>query len=151
MEIKYNGYIHDVDLESKITDAWHITEELSILNKAILDLEKPKYFYMHMIRGIVHINEVRMNCLEREWDIINGALKEQNVEFKTDWVNLYNDCLNTVKDLKVLCDFLEDKELTVDQTTNAILGLEVMANVKFENLFEEFKKLLHPIYSIKQA
>lgn len=149
MQIQYNGYRHDVDLEAKIMDVWHVTEELSLINKAILDLEKPKSFYMHMIRGVIHLNETRFNCLEREWSIISGAFSEQNIEIQTNWNELFNDCFNIIKDVKILCEFLEHKELTTDQTTNIILGLETISNIKFERLFDEFSRLLKHINNLR--
>jgi hypothetical protein len=51
-------------------------------------------------------------------------------------------CWNIVDDLTLLRKSILDKQLTTDEITNYVLGLETMYNLKFDELFETFSTLI---------
>lgn len=52
-------------------------------------------------------------------------------------------CWNMVEDVKVLnAHMLDHREMSQDEISNYLLGLETIYNVRFEQLFATFEKLI---------
>jgi hypothetical protein len=68
-------------------------------------------------------------------------------ETKRDRFDLETDimsCWNVVEDIKELHrSMLDRREMSQDEISNYLLGLETIYQVKFERLFETFEQLVH--------
>lgn len=54
------------------------------------------------------------------------------------------NCWHVVDDIKTLNkQFLDTGNMTKDQVSNYLLGLETIYQVKFEQLFDLFEKMIH--------
>lgn len=56
------------------------------------------------------------------------------------------DCWKIVDDINLLHDSLLDKDLTQDQISNILLGLSSLYELKFNKLFDKYKKDLKEKY-----
>lgn len=142
MKVHNGTYICEVDLESKIMEAWNISHDLNLLNQAMLDFEKSKDVSLKILDGIIEIYSLRMQLLDIDYQSIYSALKIKGLSFIENWDDLYNGCANIINDLKVLSCYMHDKNknMTTDELSNAILGLETLTNAKFELLFDKFQE-----------
>lgn len=52
------------------------------------------------------------------------------------------DCWGITNDLKIINEAILEKDLTKDEINNMLLGVELLYELKFQNLFEEYSKLL---------
>lgn len=52
------------------------------------------------------------------------------------------NCWNVTKDINVLTEGVMEKDLTKDQIANALMGLEQMYDLKFDNMWTTFTKLI---------
>lgn len=52
------------------------------------------------------------------------------------------DCWNIIDDMKVLTEGVLEKDLSKDQISNVLIGLETLYQLKFENLFDEYSKMI---------
>lgn len=60
---------------------------------------------------------------------------------KNDIFDLEQDimhCWNIVDDLKILNEAILERDLSADEISNTLLGIERLYNLKFEKLFEMF-------------
>lgn len=142
MKVHNGTYICEVDLESKIMDAWNISHDLNLLNQAMLDFEKSKDVSLKILDGIIEIYSLRMELLDIDYQNICSALKIKGLSLIESWDELYSGCANIINDLRVLSYYMHDKNknMTTDELSNAILGLEMLTNVKFELLFDKFQE-----------
>jgi len=150
MKVHNGSYFCDVNLESKIMEAWNLSHDLNLLNQAMLDFCKSREVAIRILDGIIEIYEIRMNLLDNDYQNICLALKRKGLTLIEDWDDLYIGCNNIVADLRVLSSYMhnQDKSMTTDELSNAILGLETLTNVKFELLFDKFQenfKYLHQV------
>jgi hypothetical protein len=53
------------------------------------------------------------------------------------------DCWHIIDDVKILNEYILESDLTKDQISNALLGLEEIYQMKFDKLFRTFEKLVH--------
>ncbi len=51
-------------------------------------------------------------------------------------------CWSICDDLDVLMEAVGEKELSVDDICNALLGLKTMQNLKFDKLFSTFEQMI---------
>jgi hypothetical protein len=150
MKVHNGSYFCDVNLESKIMEAWNLSHDLNLLNQAMLDFCKSREVAIKILDGIIEIYEVRMNLLDNDYQNIFLALKNKGLTEIEEWNDLYLGCYNIIADLRVLSYYMNDKNksMTTDELSNAILGLETLTNVKFELLFDKFQenfKYLHQV------
>jgi hypothetical protein len=52
------------------------------------------------------------------------------------------DCWNIIDDMKVLTEGVLEKDLSKDQISNVLIGLETLYQLKFEKLFDEYSKMI---------
>ena len=52
-------------------------------------------------------------------------------------------CWNVTEDIDLLFENVMDTEMTKDDIANALLGMKVMYDMKFEKLFKCFETLVH--------
>ena len=52
------------------------------------------------------------------------------------------DCWSVVDDMGTLLEGILDKEISRDDTANAVLGMKVMYQLKFEKLFDTFEEMI---------
>jgi len=51
-------------------------------------------------------------------------------------------CWNITEELKLLNEYILEKDLSTDETSNVILGLTQLYNIKFDKLFTTFEYLI---------
>jgi len=58
-------------------------------------------------------------------------------------------CWNIVEDLKMLNEAVLERDLSVDEISNILLGIERLYNLKFEKLFEMFEDHCKDYWNLK--
>ena len=53
------------------------------------------------------------------------------------------DCWSVCDDMGTLLEGVCDKEISRDDVANALLGMRVMYQLKFEKLFDTFEEMIH--------
>lgn len=145
MKVNNGTYICDVDLEEKFTSAWNISSDLNLLNQAMLDFVKSKEVSIKMLDGIIEIYKLRLELLNDDFKNIQLAFVLNNLKTPEYWNESYKDCLNIIKDLEILSNYMKNTNMTTDELSNAILGLETLSNIKFEILFKQFDEIIKNI------
>jgi hypothetical protein len=51
-------------------------------------------------------------------------------------------CWNVTEDIDVLYRTVMEKDLTKDQIANALLGMKILYEMKFDEMFQTFEKLI---------
>jgi len=108
MKVHNGSYFCDVNLESKIMEAWNLSHDLNLLNQAMLDFCKSREVAIRILDGIIEIYEIRMNLLDNDYQNICLALKRKGLTLIEDWDDLYIGCNNIVADLRVLSSYMHN-------------------------------------------
>ncbi len=149
MKVMNNGFYCDVDLESKITNCWSITNDLGLLAEAILDFEKPKEVIFKMLEGLIYIYDLKFALINIDYEKIVKAFEENEIVINGNFEKNYQSCYELLNDMGVLLSYMQEKEMSEDEMANAFIGLETIGNIKFENLFDDFAYIVKNFYKIK--
>jgi hypothetical protein len=69
-------------------------------------------------------------------------LSKRNDFYNIDIESKIMDCWSVINDIQILNEAVLEKDLTTDQISNVLLGLESLYELKFQRLFEDYKKLV---------
>ncbi len=137
-----NDMIYDVDLESKITDAWSISNDLILILQAFSDYQKDKSVIICMLDGVIALNDMKFTLLLSDYEKIKKELEENGIEYDNQFQSLYENCYQIINDTKIVSKNFKENILTDDEFANVLIGLQTLSDMKFNELFNEFSKIL---------
>jgi hypothetical protein len=138
-------------LEEKIMDCWNITHDLKVLNSGLQDKGMPIPEVGSVLVGLKSLYEIKCQDLFAQFEEFYP--NRENEEEVRQWQNrqfpfpLYDleekimDCWNITNDMQVLIKGIQEKNLSLDQVANVLLGFEYLYELKYQDLFDQYSML----------